>query len=551
MTDYRIYLRTTAAGFDFATPETAIYTQLGFGWTTPTQTAVGIFDPAALGRQRETASLVNIFSDTAAVPGDIVAVISPSGTVRQTAPFRPQGSGWLLALPDDQIGIQSILGRQAELFVNDLDDIQLNTYISNTACCEPVFPPFECTTITMSTPGAVPAFSGEMIVFTDFDVPGAATLPPLPDVPECSNVTFIRIGGAVPTITTDAPGDQVNGSTAATFTPYPIRSLNESVKYKRVQSGWQRDLGTQASPIVVELGPVMVIPPSAEGTQYCISGAVGLASALLPSLTLTREGFRVCILNISSDELTVVPDGTDVINGNIDTYIIPTGGTAWFEVSRDIVGVGQWFAIEQNEDPRSIVSLGPALVLNNFRGFGMQRVEIGGDCAVTLPPATSQEGGASVLVTNGGEFEVTVAPDVGDQINGVFATPVNVKKNRSTLFVHGNSGNTGWNAVDGFFQPVEQIEAGGLIVMFTWVDSPKIVEAQFAAGAQIQLPLASTVSYGATALIWNNSAAPATLLSAVGDDINGILIGVAIAPGIVAQVTRRTLNTSWLALNVV
>lgn len=546
MTDYRIYIRNTVAGFDFVTPETAIYAQIGFGFQTPTTTAVGVFDNSSIGRKANTASLINIFSDTAAVPGDLVAIISSSGTARVTAPFRPQGSGWLLALPDDQVGIASLTGTRAEIFVNDLSDEQLIQYLSNTACCEPVFPPFEIVTLTLNAPAQLPAFSGEMVVFLDFALDGDVTLQNLADAPEGSKITFIRTGGlGVPRIVADALTDEVNGSTDVIFTPYPLRSSQDSIRYYRVQSGWQRDLGTHAGPLINTAVTPTDIPAASEGTQYVLSRIIGPGTINLPDVTLCRAGYRIVVSNTGTGTLTVAPFGAQDINGVLTTYTIPVIGTAMFEVSGS-AAASEWIAIEQSENPPVITDAAALVAVPAFRGFGRQIVRVTNATGVnvTLPAVGTLQVGASIQVENiqGTNGIATVTPNGAELINGLDRRVIAMA--RSAIFV--NDG-IGWSSVDGIYYIPPTTSAADPAVVPLWIDSPFHFEStSVVVGHDIILPAASAINLDGLVIIFNNSVEAADLLPNGADTLNGGA-GLVIPAAGTAAVWWKS-NTEWIAV---
>lgn len=544
MTDYRIYSRTSLAGFDGTTPETSTYSQTGYLWVTPSTSTVGSFSKTALGRQRGTASLVNVFSDGALVPGETVQVITPTGSVRQTEVFGPNGTGWMLLMPDDVVTITApaiVFQRTAEIFVNDLSDEQLAEYIANTACCGGNVPAVKVAVLTLNAPQQLPPLDGEMIVFLNLAVAGDITLQNLADITDGSKITFIRIGGLLPTIV-PVVGDSINGSANPLFTPYPMRSVNDSVQYYKVPGGFARKLGFQAGPVVVGAVSPVAIPASSEGIQNVVL-AIGAPGGLanLPAISDCREGFQIAFLNAGLEAVTIVPDGTDTINNSVRTYILQAGSSAFFEVSLSVGAGVSWIAVEQDESPLPLTGLLPGpLVIPAFRGAGRLQVQTLTD--VVLPAPGTLQFGASILILSKIPQIVTITSAGGAGINDLPGRQI--IKGRSALFV--NTG-TSWIAVDGNFYDAPATSAFDPAVISPWTDSPFHFESTAAIlGHVILLPSAADVSPGSLVIIFNNSAFAGTVTAQPGETIN-TAGAFSIAANTTMAVWQKS-STEWIAV---
>lgn len=122
--DYRNYIRSSPAGFDGATLETAVYTPLRFTYTTTATGAVGRWSPASLGRSG-VASMARVMLQGVIAPGDFVRVIDSSGGTRFDLPASLESSGWFFLGPADTIAVSAAGATRADILVNDLNDPQL------------------------------------------------------------------------------------------------------------------------------------------------------------------------------------------------------------------------------------------------------------------------------------------------------------------------------------------------------------------------------------------------------------------------------------------
>jgi hypothetical protein len=131
MADYRNYLRSSPAGFDGATPETAVYTPLRFAYSTTSTGPVGRWSPASLGRTG-VASMARVMLQGVVDPAvDYVRVIDSSGGTRFDLPASLESSGWFFLGPTDVLAISAPDATRADILINDLNDEQMQGAVSD------------------------------------------------------------------------------------------------------------------------------------------------------------------------------------------------------------------------------------------------------------------------------------------------------------------------------------------------------------------------------------------------------------------------------------
>lgn len=126
MADYRNYIRT-AAGFNGATVDAAVYSGTRFVFTTPTTSAVGRFTPAILGREN-VASIARVAMSGVVAPGDYVRVLDASGATRFELEASVAGTPFFFLNPTDVISVSAAGATAANILVNDLSDDQALTW---------------------------------------------------------------------------------------------------------------------------------------------------------------------------------------------------------------------------------------------------------------------------------------------------------------------------------------------------------------------------------------------------------------------------------------
>lgn len=352
MSEPRNYIRATAGGFNATTVDTAVYTQLRTVWTTTTNTLVGVFSPLSLGRTAgnpatspSVPSYARVMLSGVVAPGDQVRVLNSAGVVRYAVDASVVGTEWLYLAPDDSIAIASAGATSAEILVIDFSEDNAATLIlaqvtqANGSSTSGGIAPQSSQNIAAT--GTIDSFNGDLVVFVNAAAPATLTLPALGTVALGSTVTVIRTGGAgLPTIVTDIPADQVNGSATVPYKAYPLRSANDEVKYIRVPSGWARPQGTPAPAVIVDgANPTNLSALSfAEGSAYVeVQSAVLGAFIDLPFLASVRVGSRIVILNNSVVARTIQGQLGENVNGVAQvtlpaglTAIVESAGTQWY-----------------------------------------------------------------------------------------------------------------------------------------------------------------------------------------------------------------------------
>lgn len=333
MTDYRIYQRTIAGGafFDGATVETATFSQERFNWTTTTTSVVGRWTPASLGRNN-TASLVQVFSNTAAGPGDTVQVLSSTGAVRESATFQLSGSGWLLMMPDDILAVTSAASASATIFVNDLTDDQLAEYASAQAAAIAAATTTRTTVLTSAAAGVnVPAFSGIFIVEAS-NAAGAVNLPALSSVEPGDRVLVLNSGTGFINILPNGV-DLINGLTSRTLYQGRAAWLVAST------TGWDA-VGGEVQPTFLTTG-VDTVLSAWRDSPYGIETIGGAGQLItLPLAATVPIGAMAVLRNSSVDNHVLAANAADTIDGaanigvnaGLTAIVIRVGTTSWYAV---------------------------------------------------------------------------------------------------------------------------------------------------------------------------------------------------------------------------
>ena len=132
MAEYRSYIRY-AEFFDGVTPETAVYTQNKVTWTTTTDTEVGVFSPASLGRVNVASMARLAFEGLLTDPHQLILVTTATGTPRYTAPVSRETSGWLYLAPQDHLVLRCSVASKVDILIRDLNGEEIDEYARDEA----------------------------------------------------------------------------------------------------------------------------------------------------------------------------------------------------------------------------------------------------------------------------------------------------------------------------------------------------------------------------------------------------------------------------------
>jgi hypothetical protein len=196
---------------------------------------------------------------------------------------------------------------------------------------------------TLLAAGQVEPLHGiDRLVRLSFLVDADVTLPALADADVGSRITFVRETGAgIPTIVTDDPATEVNGITTAAFTPYVLRSLQDSVSYLRVAEGWVRDQSdTSTAPISSAADPLNIAAWVGQ-PLFVTSTAAGVGHTInLPAASTVAYGATLVLFNDSADPASITANGADTINtagtlalaANTTAIVMQQSATTWIAV---------------------------------------------------------------------------------------------------------------------------------------------------------------------------------------------------------------------------
>lgn len=403
MPEYRIYRRSSSAGFDGTTPEEASYTKARYLYSTEADGAVGQFPAAKLGRSN-VASLVRCTLDGVSF-GDYYAVLTASGVTRSTATFATADTEWLLMHPGDTLALNSAAARTADIFVNDLDDEQFAAWARSRQHSSSGRGYSEQTILAA---GAITAWSGRKTVFAALAAAGTVSLPPLTAVEIGDVVHVIRTGGEVVQVEpSDTVNDQMNG-VVGTLSNYFLRNVGESVTLVRVSGGWQRDEGVAAAGALA-LNAGVTLGGIAEGYRNVIQGAAASASVVLPALAAQREGagflFEATGL---ADTQELTPDGAETING-------AAGARKYFAGQPVLLiskgSASDWAMIGgYDQGQPTAVSTGVSVALTPFSGIKVCRFTGGAAQTITTPSAADCGSDSRIIIANTSANAVNVGP---------------------------------------------------------------------------------------------------------------------------------------------
>ncbi|MCA9662999.1 MAG: hypothetical protein KC486_31985 [Myxococcales bacterium] len=426
--EYRIYRRASSGSFDGVTAESATYKAARYLYTTDTDSQVGLFSAASLGRQN-VASRVRVVAD-GVDPGDNYAVISPSGTTRETATLLTANSAWLLLYPDDELKVTSATARAIEIVVNDLDDAQFSEW-AMTGQYESSARGYSEEVITAAGT-QIADFSGEKTVFINLNAAGDVVLPPPANIQIGDKLHLIRVGGEDAALAPNSPTDQINGISSPPMENYRLRSDGEAVTYRRVSGGWQRRQGTNTAP-ALELNAGVTLGAGVEGLRNVLQAAAASANLDLPGLADEREGAGfVLVATGLADTQEVTPDGTDTINGVNASRRYFAGQPAI------LVGLGEgkgWAMVggfDQGEPTALDLSVSTVLTAFsgtlhvNFAGVARQ--------SLTLPAWAKCGRQSKIVLHNSGTNDVNVAPPGAELINRVNSAVPVVAGGRTVLY---------------------------------------------------------------------------------------------------------------------
>jgi hypothetical protein len=414
MADYRIYRRASVGGFDGATLETATYSQSRYLWTTSDDAVVGRFEPAFIGRQ-DVASRIQVTADLVD-PGDLVEIITPAGVTRDSGALLVNGGPWLVAHPGDDVAVTSARATTIDIIVNDLDDSQLNLWaLDDSSSSSSTADNYSEQTITVAG-GAITAFAGRKTVFTSLAAAGTVVLPSLADVVEGAVLHIVRIGGSQPTITPAAVTDEINGLANVVW---HMRNSGESVSYRRVSGGWQRDQGV-AEPETLGVSGATALTPSQDGLSAVVqNAAVTAAMSLPPADGSTGQRAGAGFLLSSTDAgvtHTIVPSGADLINDQNVSKILYDRQPVLVIAQGDPEGYIMIGGYDQGQpDPQVLAANATLADFSGIRSF----VASVGAVTVLLPVWANCGSDSRIYYRDGSGAGFSIDVQGADTINGV------------------------------------------------------------------------------------------------------------------------------------
>lgn len=549
-TSPRNFARYTTAGFDGATAETAVYTQLRSEWTTPTDTPVGVWSFSALQRAAgdplaaSIASIARVALEGTIDPlVDLVSVLDSSGAIRVSFTASAEGTPWFFLGPQDSIAIRADDATKADILIQDLTAQNLPWWILTEATQANIpIDPFPYSEETLTGGAAVSAWTGRRLEFLSF-VGGAgnATLPALADIALGDTITFLRTPGSLePTIVVDNPAtDTVNGLLGTAANGYPIRSVAQAITYTRVTGGWQRPAGEPVASRITATANPTNIPAFQEGTLYILDNLTVDGGVInLPSLASCAAGCRIVIQGTSTATgvHVLTPQAGDTINGVIGgagvyRYYVENSLLASTYTARPIVEVehagSTWDVISDQPAVRKTVAAAGALVPAGGKVY--VDITLAADGDITLPAISDLPYAAEYVLTRvGGAGTPRIitpgAPVTVNGVAGITATQWFLTSSGKSITYTTNG--SGWFR-DQEWDQQQYVAIGGPGVIPS-VAGELIVEFNSGLGATVVLPALASVPLGASIYIFRSGVGQPTITC---DNAADLVNGVAAAGG--------------------
>lgn len=527
MSNYRYFIRA-AAGFDLTTEEGASYTQSGLVWTTDVATTVGRWSPESLGR-KNTCSIVRVNLEGTLLGSDTVRVIASNGQTRKEVVASLDSSGWLFLTPEDVLAVDCAGGSQVGILVQDLSEQEMLVWLDAEASGEVPDLPLPQLEIDVTATQAIPAYNGPLIVnFGDAGSQADLTLPSLDaTTPGLCSITFIRKGDpSQARIITEDAHDDVNGLIGIVESQYFLRAVGESITYRRVDAGWQRQAGVQVqSDLTTGAGTPYAIPAFREGTLYVADTVAPTGELRLPQLADVAEGCRIVIeaADLTAPGVhTLTAIGGDTINGSATEFLY-TCGVVGAQVVIEQAGV-TWNVSSNVGEVRTTVDVLAAGAVPTIGGQLRADIVLAADGDVTLPPPGDLPIGSSItLVRAGGVGTPRIIIDTAlTTVNGVagvtatqwYLTSIG-KSIRYTTWGRGWTRDQEWAQ-----QGSQVLSAAGAITAFA---GELIVEYDGAAAGAVTLPALADVPLGASLYIFRSGlGTPTITVNNVADEVNGV-----------------------------
>lgn len=286
--------------------------------------------------------------------------------------------------------------------------------------------------LLITTPGAIPAWSGLLYASATIAAPGpnVLTLPDAGPMKIGDRVHLDREGGSLFRVEPIA-GQKINGRTLAAGASILFSEGNVGVIFERVDAdNWEATADSQG-PLVLPVAATPFAIPTFAGDLFIDVSAPAFGQVVLPVTDLIGIGQRAIVTNVDSPLgffVKVAVDATETIDGQfgvvgaiVKTIILPLKGDV---VIFERIANG-WRTVDNKTDLESLTqtsALAAIVYTQGWRGRRSLRLSNAVGASVTLPPFAETPQGCGLLVRG-----TVVAPTIqtsalGELIIGAGAT---------------------------------------------------------------------------------------------------------------------------------